>query len=50
MAFHTVNKGQMAERLRLTSEGDFKFNGDKVVFRAATGDAEIAGERITLKI
>jgi len=44
MAFHTVSKGHMAERLRLTSAGDFKFNTDKVVFRAATGDAEIAGD------
>jgi hypothetical protein len=44
MAFHTTSGGEMKERLRITSEGDFRLNKDKVVLRAATGDAEFAGD------
>lgn len=44
LTFQTSNGGDMAERLRITEEGDFKLNTDKVVFRAETGDAEIAGD------
>eukprot|EP01048_Picozoa_sp_COSAG05_P004384 COSAG05_NODE_233_length_13251_cov_30.223920_1_plen_2428_part_00 len=43
MTFQTANQGDVSERLRITAEGDFKLNTDKVVFRAQTGNAEIAG-------
>ena len=44
MAFYTVHEGDLAERLRISSEGDFKLNTDKVILRAGTGNTEIAGD------
>ena len=44
MAFHTVQAGVLEERVRITPEGDLKVNTDKVVLRAATGNAEISGD------
>jgi hypothetical protein len=44
MAFNTVQGGVLAERMRITPDGDVKINDDKVVLRAATGDAEISGD------
>ena len=44
MAFNTVQAGFVAERMRITPEGDLKINTDKVVLRAATGNAEISGD------
>jgi hypothetical protein len=44
MTFQTSNQGDLKERLRITAEGDFKLNTNKVVFRAKTGNAEIAGD------
>ena len=44
MAFNTVQGGVLAERMRITPDGDVKINDDKVVLRAATGSAEISGD------
>ena len=44
MAFNTVQGGVLAERMRITPDGDLKINDDKVVLRAATGSAEISGD------
>lgn len=44
LIFQTSNQGNLDERLRITERGDFMLNTDKVVFRAETGNAEIAGD------
>jgi hypothetical protein len=44
LIFQTTNEGNLDERLRITERGDFMLNTDKVVFRAETGNAEIAGD------
>eukprot|EP01043_Picozoa_sp_COSAG02_P008019 COSAG02_NODE_249_length_27097_cov_30.179155_8_plen_2297_part_00 len=44
LIFQTSSEGDMDERLRITEQGDFKLNTDKVVLRAESGDAEIAGD------
>eukprot|EP01052_Picozoa_sp_SAG31_P010451 SAG31_NODE_573_length_13971_cov_5.931949_3_plen_1047_part_00 len=44
MAFHTTHRGINEERIRITSDGDFHFDNDKVILRAADGSAELAGD------
>lgn len=44
LVFHTTGAGVLGERLRISERGDFMLNTDKLVFRAETGNAEIAGD------
>ena len=41
MAFYTTHRSLNEERVRITSDGDFMFDTDKVVLRAADGSAEL---------